>query len=87
MITARARRVDVAQELEDAARRALVEVAGRLVGDQHERIVDERARDRDALLLAAGELARIGRAPCDGEPDLREHARDLAGIARRAASR
>ena len=54
----RARGVDVAQQLEDAARRAFVEVAGRLVGDEHERIVHERARDRDALLLAARELAR-----------------------------
>ena len=33
-----------------------VEVAGRLVGQQQRRVVDERARDRDALLLAAGEL-------------------------------
>ena len=40
-----ARRVDLAQQLEDAARRALVEIAGRLVGDEHERIVDQRARE------------------------------------------
>ena len=33
-----------------------VEVAGRLVGEQHQRPVDERAGDRDALLLTAGEL-------------------------------
>ena len=33
-----------------------VEVAGGLVGDQDHRPVDERAGDRDPLLLAAGEL-------------------------------
>ena len=31
-----------------------VEVAGRLVGEQDRRVVDQRARDRHALLLAAG---------------------------------
>ena len=35
-----------------------VEVAGRLVGQQHVRVVDQRAGDREALLLAAGELMR-----------------------------
>ena len=35
-----------------------VEVAGRLVGQQDRRIVHERARDRDALALAAGQLVR-----------------------------
>ena len=33
-----------------------VEIAGRLVGEQQVRLVRERARDRDALLLAAGQL-------------------------------
>ena len=36
-----------------------VERAGGLVGQDDPRIVDERARDRDALLLSAGELARL----------------------------
>ena len=36
-----------------------VQVSGRLVGEQERRIVGERARDRDALLLAARELRRI----------------------------
>ena len=39
--------------------RARVEVAGRLVGEEERRLGDQRARDRDALLLAAGELARL----------------------------
>src|SRR5207247_1864197 len=36
-----------------------IEVAGGLVGDDDLRIVDDRARDRHALLLAARQLARI----------------------------
>ena len=71
-----ARRVDLAKQLEDAARRALVEVSGRLVGDEHERIVDQRAGERDALLFAAGELAGKRRG-LGREADLRQRARDL----------
>ena len=37
---------------------ARIEIAGRLVGENHRRLVRERARDRDALLLAAGERRR-----------------------------
>ena len=36
-----------------------VEISRRLVGQQDPGIVREGARDRDALLLAAGELRRI----------------------------
>ena len=57
------------QELEH--RRAVlgVEAAGRLVGEDQLRVVDERASEREALLLAAGELVRevIGDGP---EPEL-----------------
>ena len=35
-----------------------VELARRLVGEQERRAVRQRARDRDALLLAAGQLRR-----------------------------
>ena len=35
-----------------------VEIAGRLVGQQNPRRIGNRARDRDALLLAARELRR-----------------------------
>src|ERR671937_2284476 len=52
-------RVDrLAHELEDLAARRRVEVAGRLVGEDDRRTADERASNRDALLLAAGELRR-----------------------------
>ena len=52
----RARAVDAVQQLHDPDRRLGVEVARRLVGQQQRRMVDEGARDADALLLAAGEL-------------------------------
>ena len=47
---------DVAHELEDGEAGVGVEVAGRLVGKDQPRGVDEGAGDGDALLLAAGEL-------------------------------
>ena len=45
-----------------------VEVAGRLVGQDERRVGDDAPRDRDPLLLAAGELVRevVGRV---SEPD------------------
>ena len=41
----------------------LVEIAGRLVGDEDGRTGRQRARQRHALLLAAGQLRRIMRKP------------------------
>ena len=37
--------------------RALIQLAGRLVGEQHARLVRERDRDRHPLLLAAAQLS------------------------------
>jgi hypothetical protein len=45
--------VEAAHELDDLLGLLAVEVAGRLVGPDDRRIVDERARDRDTLALAA----------------------------------
>jgi hypothetical protein len=45
--------VDPVDQLHDPDRRLGVEVARRLVGEQQRRMVDERTRDRHALLLAA----------------------------------
>ena len=58
----------VAQEAEHVVARRRVEVAGRLVREQHARARDERARDRDPLLLAARELRRPVPAAI-GDPD------------------
>ena len=61
-----------------------VEVAGRLVGEQDRRVVDERARDRDALALAARQLVgpvRHALAELDlvAAPASRAPARSFAG--------
>ena len=50
---------DVLQDLHHLHARLAVERAGRLVGEQNVRIVDERPRDGDALHLAAGHLVRL----------------------------
>ena len=46
--------------LVDEARAGLVELAGRLIGQQQPRPVRERGAERDPLLLAAGELRGPG---------------------------
>ena len=69
--------VDAAQEIHDAARELRVEARGGLVGEDHRRRLRERARDRDALLLTAGELVdplALGA----GKPDALEHRVDAA---------
>ena len=49
--------------LEDPCLGDDVEAGGRLVHDDDGRLAHERRRDRDALLLPAGELMRV--APCE----------------------
>jgi len=56
------------EEREDALGGRGVEVAGRLVGEEEPRPMDERACDRDALQLAAGK--RLRQPPLLGKPDL-----------------
>src|SRR5882757_1747056 len=49
---------EIEEGVEDAVAGRVIEVAGRLVAEQDPGIVGERPRDRDALLLAAGEPGR-----------------------------
>ena len=56
------------QQVHDLLGAAPVEVARRLVAHEQRRIGDERARDRDSLLLTAGQLVRLVLAAI-GEPD------------------
>ena len=60
---ARSGRTAAAQELHDSRAGFVIERRGRLVTYQKRRIVDQGARDRDALHLAAGELARQALLP------------------------
>ena len=81
----RAGAVDAVEQPHDADRRGRVEVSGRLVGEQDQRPVHERACDRHPLLLTAGELGRevvglLGQA--DEIEDLRHlRAHDVARAA------
>src|SRR5690606_11299073 len=77
----------VAQQRQHLGAGPAVEVARRLVGEHHGRVVDQGARQRHALPLAAGELTRAVLEPVgDAEPGgellepglgLGEPARDL----------
>ena len=69
--------VDRHEQLDDLAAGGAVEIARRLVGQQDRRIVGERARDRDALLLAARQLRRIV-MPAVRQPDVGEQRRARA---------
>jgi hypothetical protein len=74
--------VDAIEQRGDLLAGRLIQLARRLVGQQEARAVGERARDRDALHLAARELRRpvIG---ARAEPDVLEQ---LARAARRSPS-
>ena len=50
----RAEPVDPLEDPHEQRCRLLIDMTGRLVGDQQVGAGDERARDRDALLFAAG---------------------------------
>ena len=52
---------DLDQRIHDARRGGVVEIAGRLVGQQDVGVVRQRADDRDTLLFAAGEARRTAR--------------------------
>src|SRR5439155_24953724 len=47
------------EQVEQADADGYVDHRHRLVGDDHARVDTERARDRDALALSAGELVRV----------------------------
>ena len=61
--------LQVAQQVEDLRLDRHVERGDRLVGDDQLRLERERARDADALALAAGELVRIAVVVLGVEPD------------------
>src|SRR5258708_3463814 len=53
--------VQLVEQVQHVVGALAIEIAGRLVGDDDLRVVDDRARDGDALLLTARELPRIVR--------------------------
>ena len=91
-------RLSICSRLRISSADCAVEVAGGLVADQQRRVGDDRARDRHALLLAAGELrgrclravlqarpapARSPRCACAARPT----AWSAAAAARRSSAR
>ncbi len=52
-------RIQLEQQLADARSGGRIEISRRLIREQHSRPRYEGPRERDALLLAAGELARV----------------------------
>ena len=74
-------RLQIDEQVDDLRLDRDVERGERLVGDDEARLDGERARDADALALAAGELVRIARR------DLGAQADDVEQLARRALSR
>src|SRR5205823_13743978 len=50
--------VELLKDGHDLDAGSAVEMAGRFIRKEHLRIVDQRARNRDALLLTAGKLTR-----------------------------
>ena len=73
-----------AEEREDVGGGVRVEVAGRLVGEHDRRAGRQGAGDRDALLLAAGQLGRAVRQARSREADRVEQVRDPVARRRRA---
>jgi hypothetical protein len=51
--------IEAGDQIHDLAAGLGIEVAGRLVGQKNGRIGHDRARDGDALLLAAGQFADV----------------------------
>ena len=63
--------IEIEEQLVDRLAGRAIEVAGRLVGEEQRRLEHHGAGERDALLLAAGQLARpVGEAM--REPDAAE---------------
>ena len=72
--------VEHLQQPEDLVRGLAVEVAGGLIAHEQLRVGDQRARDRDALLLAAGELPRLVLGAVREPHDLQRHGGVLAAL-------
>src|SRR5215469_8481616 len=72
--------VEHLQESQDLIRGLAIEVPGRLIAHQQLRVGDQRPRDRDALLLAAGELLRFVLGAIGKPDDLQRHPDVLAPL-------
>ena len=78
--------VERLQQVEDLVAGLAIEIAGRLVAEQQRRIGDDRARDADALLLAARELPRVVLRAVGQADDLQRDRRRACGARPSTAS-
>ena len=78
--------VERLQQVEDLVAGLAIEIAGRLVAEQQRRVGDDRARDADALLLAARELARVVLGAIGEADDLQRDRHALAALGLRQAA-
>ena len=80
--------VQLLKNSHDLDTRPAVEIAGRLIRKQDFGLINQRARNRDALLLTAGKLARM-MIVAAGESDRCKHAiarsREAAQCVKRCA--
>ena len=74
------------QQVDHGGGRALVEVAGGLVGQQQARLVDHRPGDGDPLALATRQLRRLVPGPVGQAHRGQQLAGPLAALAGRGAS-
>ncbi len=77
--------VDFAEQVHNLKRERRVDIAGRLVRDDELRVIDQSAREADALLFAAGKLGRLALRlvlQIDQAQEIRHAAADL--LVRRA---
>jgi hypothetical protein len=70
------------EDAHDGQRAFAVERRGRLVGEDHRRLIGQRAGDGDALLFAAGKLRRLARARCADVERRQQFPRPLARLRR-----
>src|SRR5688572_28845228 len=80
-----ARAMDLREEVHDLLARLAIERARRLVGEDQARLPDQRARDRDALLLTTGHLGGRVLGPVAEADALEVLAGDLVTLAARDA--
>ena len=78
--------IEFEQQIGDALPGGGVQIAGGLIREQHGRMRHEGARDRDALLLAAGQLLRIVRHRAASVPLARARSPPTCRASRRPPS-
>ena len=78
------RGMQIGEYLHDRRAAGSIQVAGRLIGQDQNRVVDQSVGDGDALLLSAGELARLVVCPVAQSPPGRGSSVPVSYVSRRS---